>query len=155
MTTVATNNDDFEDKKPKKRNYKNIIPTQKSKIKNKNHSSINKSKKPIPEPEKNSSIDSANIYPQNKNNITDTDIEAFLSEMKNQINEDDIKRANRLKQIKSYEPIRLMLEEYFDGFLLVGYDVYGNRVAIKQAKNDKQEDALIEQFRNIIFRMMS
>jgi len=72
---------------------------------------------------------------------------------RNYINEHEA--TMRLSNKQDAERVKNMLSEYFNGFILTGYNTDGKRVIIKGSKDDKDDDALVEQLRYLLMKMLN
>jgi len=116
-------------------------------------------KKKIPKPTDDSLIPPEKIQTyyvdaDNLDEIDDPELKDFLSKLISDTIENP-PEIQKKKRRPSEDMLMNILSEYMNGFVLVGYDTQGNRMSLKYAKNDSQEDALIEQLRCIFIKMMS
>ena len=56
----------------------------------------------------------------------------------------------KLNTEESVNIVKTILTEYFNNYMLIGYDIAGDRVVIHHAKNNKDEDAVIELLRYVL-----
>jgi len=58
------------------------------------------------------------------------------------------------QRVLNEDMIKARLSEFLNTYLIIGYDVNGERSLIKHVKNDVQEDALIELLRHTFFKVL-
>ncbi len=61
-------------------------------------------------------------------------------------------RQNKLKDLYSLDAV---VSEYLQSFMILGYDINGERVCITHAENISARDALIEHLRSTFFNVMN
>lgn len=86
------------------------------------------------------------------------DLSALLQSVlqNEEMQEKIIYEANKqLDSEESIDMVRTILSEYFSSFILLGYDVNGDRKIIKLSNNDRDEDSIIELLRYVMMRILS
>jgi hypothetical protein len=89
--------------------------------------------------------------------IIKVDMNALI---KNMLNDEDMQgeiyreASRRLDTEEAVDRLKLMLTEYLDTFMIIGYGVDANRIIVKHSKNDRDDDSLIEILRYVFMRMV-
>ena len=64
--------------------------------------------------------------------------------------------SNEKKQIqKDIAILDSTVSEFLQNFMIIGFDLYGNRVTIFHAKNTLERDAILEHLRSIIMNLVN
>lgn len=71
------------------------------------------------------------------------------------VEESTVEATKRIDTKESVRVLKNILSEYFDSFMIMGYDVNGERTVVRSAKNDKDDDAAIELLRFVLLRMIN
>jgi hypothetical protein len=71
------------------------------------------------------------------------------------VQESSIEATKRIDTKESVRVLKNILSEYFDSFMIMGYDVNGERTVVRSTKNDKDDDAAIELLRFVLLRMIN
>ena len=58
-------------------------------------------------------------------------------------------RKRNLENLRDYATLEQVVTEFMDTFLLIGYNLEGQRVLIQKCSNSRDQDALVELVRNI------
>lgn len=109
-----------------------------------------KSTSTTPEPKNNSS---ENISPK----FIEMDLTHLLQNflVDSNFQEEIIKNATKeLDSENAIAMVKNILSEYFTSFMLLGYDINGDRKVIKLAKTDRDEDSIIELLRYVMIRII-
>ena len=86
----------------------------------------------------------------------DPEVQGYLKGVLNEQIKQEIEHDKKVKKKKvEGEVVKNILTEYMQSFALIGYDVYGNRVNLKYARTERDNDALLEQLRYIIFSILN
>lgn len=96
------------------------------------------------------------LHPAPANECVEIDLNKLINEILNDATKAEVNKTVT-KRIDSEEVIiriKAILSEYFDSFMLMGYDVNGKRVVLRHAKTNKDEDSLMEMIRYIFIRMV-
>lgn len=62
--------------------------------------------------------------------------------------------TKRIDSEESVESIKVILSEYFNSFIVLGYGVDGERIIIKDTRTDRDSDSILEMLRYVIVRMI-
>jgi hypothetical protein len=96
--------------------------------------------------------------------LSATDIEQGVSIEKNLHVEDVIKQAFlrfydnasvRSSKVKDLEHLDLITQEYLNSYMILGYDINGEKVSIMHAENPHDRDALIEHLRTTLLNFLN
>ena len=96
--------------------------------------------------------------------LSATNIEQGVPIEKNLHVEDVIKQAFlrfydnasvRSSKVKDLEHIDLITQEYLNSFMILGYDINGEKVSIMHAENPHDRDALIEHLRTTLLNFLN
>lgn len=95
--------------------------------------------------------------PKSKEEVVplDIDAETFLNMILNpkEIRKEIKKSKSKLRSLeneKNVNVLKSVLSEYLSTFIIMGYDVNGNRIVIKDAETNKDEDSIIELIRYVM-----
>ena len=67
----------------------------------------------------------------------------------NKDNQAETNRRRNLETLNDYVTLEQTVTEFLDTFLLIGYNLQGQRVIVQHCSNNRDQDALIELVRNI------
>ena len=96
--------------------------------------------------------------------LSATNIEQGVPIEKNLHVEDVIKQAFlrfydnasvRSSKVKDLEHLDLITQEYLNSFMILGYDINGEKVSIMHAENPHDRDALIEHLRTTLLNFLN
>ena len=65
-----------------------------------------------------------------------------------------IEATKRLNTEESIKSVKAILSEYFDSFMVLGYDVDGDRLIVKHTKTDRDDDSMLEMLRYVFMTML-
>jgi len=89
--------------------------------------------------------------------VTEEDLQELLESVlsSEDIQEEILKDATkRLNTEQAVGTVKSLMSEYFSTFMILGYDVNGNRMIIKHTRTHRDEDSLMEMLRYVIMRML-
>ena len=96
--------------------------------------------------------------------LSAADIEQSVPIEKNLHVEDVIKQAFlrfydnasvRSSKVKDLEHLDVITQEYLDSYMILGYDINGEKVSIMHAENPHDRDALIEHLRTTLLNFLN
>lgn len=71
------------------------------------------------------------------------------------VEESSVEATKRIDTKESVRVLKNILSEYFDSFMIMGYDVNGERTVVRSSKNDRDDDSAIELLRFVLLRMLN
>jgi len=94
-----------------------------------------------------SGVDSISLHKENVGQIEDLIKQAFLRFY-------NTTYTNNAKE-KDLNHLNLIMEEYLRSYMVLGYDLNGEKICIMTAHNDTEKDALIEHLRSTLVSILN
>jgi|GEM_PF-4088022 len=92
-----------------------------------------------------------------KNKYIQVDLQTILDKVikDKTIQQEMIREVTKqLDTEESVETLKGILSEYFSAFIIMGYDVNGERMVINYSPTDRDEDSIIEMVRHVLIQML-